>query len=66
MTKIVRIENADTSNWKVSVEVWDKGLNGGPDTLAKTVDLDYPTSITDNSVYLTRTRYIVVKEKTND
>ena len=66
MTKIVRIENADTSNWKVSVEVWDKGLNGGPDTLAKTVDLDYPTSITDNSVYLTQTRYIVVKEKTND
>lgn len=62
MTKIVRIENADTSDYKVIVEVWDKGQNGAPDTLAKTVELPHPTAMTDASVYLTSTRYLVVKE----
>lgn len=63
MTKLVRIENADTSAYKVIVEVWDKGYpEGQPDKLAKTVNLDYPTAMTDASVYLTSTRYLVVKE----
>lgn len=62
MTKKVRIENADTSNYKVVVEVWDKGFNGEPDTLAASHNLDYPTAMTSDSVYLTSTRYIVVKE----
>lgn len=62
MTKLVRIENADTANFKVLVEVWDKGQNGEPDTLAFTVNLDYPTAMTDSRVYLTSTRYVVVKE----
>ena len=39
MTKKVRIENADTSNFKVAVEVWDKGYNGEPDKLAFTRNL---------------------------
>lgn len=47
MTKKVRIENADTTSYKVVVEVWDKGaqipdgmggFNQAPDTLAKTID----------------------------
>ena len=59
------------SPYKVIVEVWDKGaqlpdglggFNQAPDTLAKTVELNYPTAMTDSSVYLTSTRYIVVKE----
>jgi len=63
MTKHIRVENADTSDWKVTVEVWDKGQNGEPDTLAFTEDLDYPTAMTSGHVYLTSTRYLVVKEK---
>lgn len=63
MTKLVRIENADTSAYKVVVEVWDKGYpEGQPDKLAKTVNLDYPTAMTDANIYLTSTRYLVVKE----
>ncbi len=62
MTKMVRIENADQSSYKVIVEIWDKGQNGEPDVLARTVNLDYPTAMTDPGVYLTSTRYLVVKE----
>ena len=71
MTKRVRIENADTSSYKVVVEVWDKGallpdgmggFNQAPDTLARTVILDHPTAMTDQNCYLTSTRYLVVKE----
>jgi len=61
MTKQVRIENADTSAYKVVVEVWDKGQNGEPDKLAFTRNLDYPTAMA-NDVYITSSRYIVVKE----
>jgi len=64
MTKMVRVENADTSSFKVIVEIWDKGPEGSPDILAKTINLDYPTAMTDSSVYLTSTRYLVVKEAT--
>lgn len=62
MTKRVRIENADTATFKVLVEIWDKGADGAPDALVRTVKLDYPTAMTDENVYLTSTRYIVVKE----
>ena len=67
MTKKVRIENADTSSFKVKVQVWDKGgtsENGTPlpDTLAKEIELGYPTAMTGEDVYLTSTRYIIVKE----
>jgi len=67
MTKKVRIENADTANYKVVVQIWDKGVqneNGvpTPDTLVKEIELAYPTSMTGDDMYLTNTRYIVVKE----
>lgn len=62
MTKLVRIENADTSDYKVVVQVWDKGVDGAPDTMAEEVFLSHPTAMTDGSVYLTSTRYLVVKE----
>lgn len=63
MTKKVRIENADTANYKVIVEVWDKGYpEGEPDKLVKTINLDFPTAMTGDDCYLTSTRYIVVKE----
>lgn len=62
MTKRVRIENADTSSYKVLVEVWDKGQNGEPDRLAFSRELNNPTDITGDDIYLTSTRYLVVKE----
>lgn len=63
MTKRVRIENADTSIYKVVVQVWDKGYpEGNPDTLVKEVNLDHPTAMTNDDVYITSTRYLVVKE----
>jgi hypothetical protein len=71
MTKQVRIENADTANYKVLVQVWDKGpqvpdgfggFNQGPDVLQREITLHNPCDMTDSSVYLTSTRYIVVKE----
>ena len=61
MTKKIRVENADTSPYKVVVETWDKGFDGAPDTLVFTANLDYPTALT-NDVYITSTRYLVVKE----
>lgn len=62
MTKRVRIENADMSPYKVVVQVWDKGFDGQPDTLASERTLHNPTDMTGDDVYLTSTRYIVVKE----
>ena len=63
MTKKVRIENADTADYKVVVQIWDKGYpENQPDTLVKEIRLDYPTMITGDDVFLTSTRYIVVKE----
>ena len=62
MTKRVRVENADTSDYKVIVQVWDKGQNGEPDTLANEIVLGHPTAMTGDEVYLTSTRYLVVKE----
>lgn len=67
MTKKVRIENADTSDYKVLVQVWDKGrtLEDGsvePDVMAFERELAYPTAMTGDDIYLTTTRYVVVKE----
>jgi hypothetical protein len=63
MTKKIRVENADNSSFKVVVEVWDKGYPAGqPDTLVTTHELPYPTSMTPDSLYITSTRYLVVKE----
>lgn len=63
MTKLVRIENADTSDFKVIVEIWHKGYpEGEPDTLQETINLDHPTSMTGLGCYLTSTRYLIVKE----
>lgn len=63
MTKKVRIENADSANYKVLVQIWDKGYpEGTPDTLVKEILLQNPCDITGDDVYLTNTRYLVVKE----
>lgn len=72
MTKKVRIENADTTSYKVVVQVWDKGMQlpdgfGGftqqaPDVMAFERVLNNPCDITGDGIYLTSTRYLIVKE----
>jgi hypothetical protein len=64
MTKHVRIENADMSNYKVTVEVWNKDWQNpddrSKDVLERTINLDYPTAM--STEYLTNTRYFIIKE----
>jgi hypothetical protein len=63
VTKHVRIENADTSDYNVLVQTWDKGLNGAPDILVMEELLEYPCQMTrPNETYIHSTRYLVVKE----
>lgn len=63
MTKLVRIENADTAPYKVVVELWQKGYpEGEPDKLEKTIELNHPTAMTGMDCYLTSSRYIKVLE----
>lgn len=62
MTKQVRIENADMANYKVLVQVFEKSGGEAPDVLVREVYLNHPTAMTDSSVYLTSSRYIVVSE----
>lgn len=62
MTKKVRIENADLSNFKPVVQVWDKGNDGEPDKMVFEKVLHNPCDMTGDDVYLTSTRYIIIKE----
>ena len=66
MTKHVRIENADTANYKVKVSIYDQVTAGVCDPLTdKLVSeiLGHPTAMTsEGSTYLTSTRYMVVSE----
>lgn len=64
MTKVVRIENADTSNYKVLVQTWDKGADGQPDTLVDEQIPGHPTATTNGNTYIHSSRYLVVKEAT--
>lgn len=63
MTKTVRVENADTSSFGVVVQVWEKGPADAPDRLIKEVELLHPTAMTGPDVFITASRYLVVKEK---
>jgi hypothetical protein len=63
VTKMVRVENADTSAYKVVVQVWDKGYpEGEPDKMVNEIVLGHPTAMTGSDVYITSTRYLVIKE----
>ena len=66
MTKMVRIENADTSTYKIDVEVWQVGTgsDGGPavmDHLIRTIHLDSPTQLI--TEYIHSGQYLVIKER---
>jgi hypothetical protein len=65
MTKKIRIENADTSNWKVSVEVWQVGsaVEGGdnkPDTKLRTVEINNTCQLAEE--YIHSGQYLIVRE----
>ena len=60
MTKQVRIENADTSDHKVVVQLWDKSSGEGPDILVSEVPLGHPTALITQTIW--KERYLVVKE----
>lgn len=62
MTKKVRIEDADTSGFKLVVQVWDKsgGQNGEPDVMASETPLSGATDL--REFYVHSSRYLVVKE----
>ena len=69
MTKKVRIENADTSNHKLVVQVWQKGAtmpdglggtNQAPDVMANEYAINAPTDMVD--AYVHSGQYLVVRE----
>lgn len=62
MTKAVRIENADTSNYKVRVRTFDKSGSAEPDILVNEQVLEHPAQMTDGDTYIHSDRYIVVDE----
>jgi hypothetical protein len=67
MTKMVRVENADSgTEHKLVVEIWEKGRvlpdgNTEPDTKVDERQLDYPADLSEVAVW--GGRYLVVKEK---
>ncbi len=61
MTKQIRIENADTSNWPVRVTVQHKNENGEWVDQPDPVQIDHPTQMT--QTYLTSHRRVVIEER---
>lgn len=61
MTKHVRIENADTSDYSVTCQVWETGLNGEQDYMVSEHILGYPTSLAELTIW--KNRYIIIKEE---
>lgn len=51
MTKKVRIENADTSDFVVVVETWGCDANGLPATLRNRETLQHPTAMLEGVIY---------------
>ncbi|MCS6114475.1 hypothetical protein [Shewanella baltica] len=59
MTKRIRVENADTSDHKVVVQIWDKGIDSAPDNLVEEFEL-YQVQLKELTIW--DSRYIVIKE----
>jgi maltodextrin utilization protein YvdJ len=66
MTKHIRIENADTSTYKVKVTIQEKKRDAETGKMldewvdVKTIDLNHPTAML--TEYLTNTRRFIVEE----
>ena len=59
MTKNVRIENADNSAYKVSVEVWE--IRDGEHTIIEVKALNNPTDMLTFAIW--KKRYLIVREQ---
>jgi hypothetical protein len=62
MTKTIRVENADNSNHQVVVQVFDKAIEPGQDTLVVEYFLNHPADMTPRDLCIWKGRYLVVKE----
>ncbi len=60
MTKSIRVENADNSNHKVVVQVWERGPEGGHAKMLTEHRLDYPTSMVEKTIW--KDHFLVIKE----
>jgi hypothetical protein len=64
MTKVVRVENADSgTGFAVEVQVVDCGINGAPDVTESVHVLSYPTR--QQEFTLTSNRYLIVRDIPN-
>lgn len=66
MTKSVRIENADTSNWPVRVTYQRKNLEGEwvDDESSTPVQLDYPCALATMGIH--SSRRLIIEERGAD
>lgn len=64
MSKQIRIENADNSNWPVRVTVQQKNAEGNWIDQSGPVQLDTPCRMTEQ--YLTSHRRLVIEERAAD
>ena len=64
MTKTVRIENADISNWPVRVTVQNKNAAGDWVDEPGSVQIDSPTQMTEQ--YLHSGRRLIIEERAAD
>lgn len=64
MTKQVRIENADTSNWPVRVTIQHKDADGNWIDQPGATQIDRPTQMTEQ--YITSGRRLVIEERPAD
>lgn len=60
MTKRVRIENADASDHKLVVQVWDEGYRHEEDAMRSEHKLSTPWSMVELDVW--KGSYIIIKE----
>ena len=60
MTKAIRVENADNSDHKVTVQVWEKGPEGGHAKMIKEFPLNYPTAMLEQTIW--KNHFLVIKE----
>lgn len=59
MTKKIRVENADTSDWKVKVEVWQTNADG-ISLKVKEMEIDNPCEQIEE--YVHDGQFLVIKE----
>ena len=60
MTKAIRVENADTSDHKVMVQVWEKPQDGSFAKMVEEYPLNHPTSMVEQTIW--KDHYLVIKE----